>query len=660
MDTIGWAAFAAVAAAALIIVSHIYRRREPPGHGRRLLTALRWTALSLLILLLFDPELPMTGHAAGGGTQIILDASLSMRLPVDAESSQTRWQASIEEAERLAGGRDVLLFGESVHRVAVDALAEFEPDAPASRLYPALRAASESGARRVVVVTDGGIEDGSEVSRQLSQLGVDVEFRTVGERGVHNRALSELEHPDWVEEGEAFEVRIGVSGTGPGGDALSVSVREGDQTVAETSLEAPPEGRVATATLSVEPEAPEGGGLVRYDVVLEPTDAAPDDNTRTFYVHVGERPTGIAIVSFRPDWEPRFLQPVLEQALGLPVRGYLQAAPDQFVRIDAGGDAGEASDDAAVREALEEAELVVLHGLSDDAPAWAHEAASQAERVLIFPAEDASSLELPVSLAAASAGEWYPTASLPASPVAPLLASIEARALPPLHGVRPIAPAGRVWGALEASPGRDGAGSPVVVAAEESGRRWAIATAKGYWRWAFRSGEPRQAYRRLWAAIGGWLIEDEPALSGDAVRPEQRVWEQGETMRWLVPGIEADSVALQLRTEDGAVAADTVIEHIQGESVESGALPPDHYRYTVTAFAGGAQAGQGEGVLSVETYSPEFARSGAALEGFTGRGAAGTPIERPGRPLHTTPWPYLLFVGLVSTEWVLRRRWGLR
>jgi hypothetical protein len=31
-----------------------------------------------------------------------------------------------------------------------------------------------------------------------------------------------------------------------------------------------------------------------------------------------------------------------------------------------------------------------------------------------------------------------------------------------------------------------------------------------------------------------------------------------------------------------------------------------------------------------------------------------------GRPLHAAPWPYVLLVLLLCTEWVLRRRWGLR
>lgn len=662
MDAISWAAFALIAAAALVLVRYIYQRREPPGRGRTVLTALRWGALTLLILLLFDPELPVVGHAAGGErTQVVIDGSLSMRAPIAESGSGTRWDEARAEARRLAGSGDVLVFGEVPRRMSTDELEERAPEAPTSRLYPALRAASESGARRVVVITDGGVEDAAEVSRMLPRLGLDVEFRMVGgEAAPGNWALAEVRHADWVEEGADFEIEVGVVGTGEAGEPLRVRLFEGDRALAEAAIESPGEGRVATARLSLVPEAPEGGGLVRYDVVLEADDAIADDNRRTVYLHVGERPGGVVIVSFRPDWEPRFLQPVLEQALGLPVRGYLHVASDRFVRLGAGVGAGQAVDASAVRSAVEDAELLVLHGLGDDSPGWAREAASTASRVLVFPAEDAGALDLPVRLGAPAPGEWYATAAQ-SSPVAPLLATIESTVLPPLTGLRPVVSAGRGWSALEASPmRRAGGGSPVVVADEEGGRRWAVATANGFWRWAFRGGESRQAYRRLWAAVGGWLIEDEPTLAGDAVRPEGRVLERGRAPRWVAPGLAPDSMAIQVVAEDGTLVADTVVDHIQGESATIDALPPGHYRYTVTAYAGETVAGRGEGVLSVEAYSAEYARAGVTLSGFSGRREAGSALPMPGRPLHTTPWPYLLLVGLVSAEWVLRRRWGLR
>src|SRR5690606_5025232 len=121
MDPLSWALFALAAAAAFAVVYHLYRHREMPGQGRLLLAGMRWAALAILILLLFDPELPAPGLAAGGArTWVLVDASLSMALPVEAGDTTTRWARATAEAARLARcGGEVLLFGGSPERVAV-------------------------------------------------------------------------------------------------------------------------------------------------------------------------------------------------------------------------------------------------------------------------------------------------------------------------------------------------------------------------------------------------------------------------------------------------------------------------------------------------------------------------------------------------------------
>src|SRR5690606_40343767 len=83
-------------------------------------------------------------------------------------------------------------------------------------------------------------------------------------------------------------------------------------------------------------------------------------------------------------------------------------------------------------------------------------------------------------------------------------------------------------------------------AGQEGRRRWAVATAEGFWRWAFRGGEARQAYRRLWGAIGGWLIEEDVAPGDSAVRPVRIVAQRGEPIGWVAGVTDADSVAIRI------------------------------------------------------------------------------------------------------------------
>ncbi|HEX7119102.1 MAG TPA: VWA domain-containing protein [Longimicrobiales bacterium] len=663
MDLLSWAFFALAATGALAVVLHLYRRREAPGRGRMLLAGLRWAALTVLLLLLFDPHLPVPGLAAGHDrTQLLVDASLSMALPTSPEDSTPRWQTAVREARREAPGDRVLLFGDGARLVPTDSLASIEPTATASRLLPALRAASEAGTRRVIVLTDGAIDDAAEVRRMLPRLGLDVEVRPVTGGAVGNRALAEVDAPVWAEAGEPVRIRAGVAAAGPAGDSVSVELRHDGRVLATARVPVPAPGRIADAVLEFVPEAPDDGGPVRYDLALAGSDAAPDDDARSVYVHVGERPAGVALVSLRPDWEPRFLLPVLEQSLGLPVRGFLRAADGRHIELGAGEDAGRRADEATVRRLVDEADLVVIHGFGAEAPAWAAEAVREARRALIFPAEGAADAGLPFPLPPAQPGEWYATSDVPASPVAPLLASLRTTELPPLTGLRPIAGLDGVWSPLLASRGGRGSGAPVVVAGEAEDRRWAVATAQGFWRWAFRGGEARQAYRRLWSAIGGWLVE-ETFVAGDAeVRPVRRTTPRGEAVAWLAAGLDADSVAVRVTDAAGAVVTDTVVTALRGDSAYTAPLAPGHYRYEARAFAGGEEVGAAAGPLSVESYSPEFVRAAVEIGAFDAEGAGSVfaSVPRSGEPLHTLPWAYLALVLLVSTEWVLRRRWGLR
>lgn len=663
MDLLSWALFALAATGTLAVVHHLYRRREAPGHGRTLLLMLRWLALTLLILLLFDPHLPVPGFASGGErTRVLVDASLSMALPRAPGDTTTRWQAAVREAAR-AGSDEVLLFGDVARSVPKDSLASLEPSATSSRLLPALQAASEAGARRVVVLTDGGIDDAAEVRRTLPALGLDVEIRRITEGALGNRALVEVEAPAWAEAGKPLRVRASVAAVGGAGDTVDVELRRDGRVLATTRVAVPDSGRLAEALLEFEPDAPEAGGLVRYDVAIAGDDAAPDDDVRSVYVHVGERPTGVALVSLRPDWEPRFLMPVLEEALGLPVRGFLRAARERYVEMGAGADAGRPADEATVRRIVREADLVVIHGMGPGAPVWAAEAVREARRALIFPEPGARDAGVPITLPPAMPGEWYPTADLPASPVAALLAAMPTAALPPLTGVRPVAALDGAWSPITATRGGRGTGAPVVVAREADGRRWAVATAEGFWRWAFRGGEARQAYRRLWSAIGGWLIEGDAAAGDSVVRPVRIAARRGEPIGWLVGSSDADSVALRITDAEGAVVMDTVVSALRGDTAYTPPLAPGHYAYGARVFTGDTEAGAAEGPISVESYSPEFLRASAEIGAFDAEDAREPAIRnivREGRPLHTLPWVYLMIVGLVCTEWVLRRRWGLR
>lgn len=592
-------------------------------------------------------------------TVVLLDASLSMELPTTGTA--TRWTEAVTRARR-AGNTTVLLMGGPPRRIPLDSLGAVQPSFAESRLLPALQAAGEGGAEKVILITDGGIEDLAEVRRWLPRLGLELEVHGVGSTPQRDLGIAELVAPTWVEAGKPVNVQVGITGTLSGGQPATVTIRSAGAVLATTSVPAPQAGRIAPATLQFTAPAPPGGGTVRFDVALEPRDVIAANNSRTFYLQIGETPAGVALVSFKPDWEPRFLHPVLEQALGLPVRSFLRATGSQFIQGGSGVEAGKRATEAEVREAVTQADLLVVHGIGPDLPAWAREAVRSKSSVLIFPGELGVALGAGFDLPQATPGDWYISQTIPPSPVAGLLAGMPTENLPPLLGVvlPREAPTGG-WVALQAMRGRRGVEAPAAIAVAEAGRRRVIALGLGFWRWAFRGGEQRQAYTRLWGALAGWLVQEQGQQTAGAVRPVARVVGQRARPAWVAPGLSADSIRVRILAGARTVA-DSTIPLEQGDTAVSSSLAPGHYRYDARAFAGGREVGSGSGPLTVDTYSDEYARVSHSLADLSGAADLGALRQNRGgaRPLRTMIWPYLVIAALLATEWVLRRRWGLR
>lgn len=669
MDLTAWVLYLLIAAAVIGAALLHYRFREPKGRGRRLLALLRGLALAGLVLLLFNPRVP-AGRPGAPSVLALVDGSLSMTLP--GASGETAWRAARSAVRALAPDRMVLV-GDEGGRV-VTTLDNATPDAVGSRLAPALRAAAEAGTDRVVVLTDGAVEDPTEV-RRVRDAAAGVEIRRMGGERAFNAGLVGLTVPGWARVGETARVTVSVGRVGVDApDTVDVALRRGSRELARRRLETPPAGREATAELTFTPR--EGStGPVRLDVVLEGGGSIADDDRRSVYLRISDDPAGVAVVSLLPDQEPRFLMPVLARASGLPVRGWAAVTAGRWVRIGAGSDAGRLEPTEAPRGALEQADIVVLHGLGEDAPEWAVEAVQEAERVLVFPADGARGL--PFDPGPVRTADWYVSDAVPGSPVAPLLAGARTAELPPLTALRTPA-VEDFWAPLMARPGRRDEARPVLLAGRVDARRVAVALGDGYWRWAFAGDRGRALYDRLWSAVIGWLSAAEPAPERRGVEPVDRVVPRGTPSRWRVPG-DVDSVRIRLepteapeviesaagrageardRTASPDSAVDRTVRVREGIAILP-TVPPGHYRYTAEADTPGEAGATGEGEITVSWYSPEFTRP-ATLEPGPERAREGRARRGASEPLRSTPWGYLAVLLVLSMEWVLRRRWGLR
>ena len=440
--TLSWLAFGILVAGAVGFAAWIYVRRELPIPGQRLLGTLRALVLVLVLLLLWDPRLP-GGPRSGTaeGRWVLLDASASM---FAASSEDAEWASTLERAGELAGaGAQVLLFGETPRVVPADSLDTLLPVASASRLAPALARAGEAGATDVTVLSDLRLDDPVEAELNSGRFPLGVEIERRG-GPVRNAGIARFELPSRAVSGEPLSVGIALFSeeTDPG-DTIRVEVWEEDRLVASAGVLPAEPGLMATATIRL--PAPRDVGWLRYRLLVSlPGDRFDADDAKAAYTEVDPEEGGVVLLSLQPDWEPRFLLPVLSQVTGLDASGFLGISGGRFLRLGSGAQVGPPVDEAEVREALSGADLVVLHGLGAGAPDWVSTTLGEAPRAMVFPSDPAGAFASGVEVRPRLDGEWYATPDLPPSALAASLSGADLTGLPPLTDILPVQRPGAV------------------------------------------------------------------------------------------------------------------------------------------------------------------------------------------------------------------------
>jgi hypothetical protein len=621
----------------------VYARSELPVRGRRGLATRRTVTLLILLGLLFDPRLPWGGGPAASGVRwALLDASLSM-----SAAGGAPWDAAVARAERLESeGWRIVPFGSGM----VDVLPAEGPGAVGTRAAPVLARAVEAGADEVLVLSDLRFEDPVAVASTLAHAPGTVRFEALG-AGIRNAGIGRFEVADHPETEDPVAAELELFGEGMG-DSVSVEFREEGRLVSSQTLALPSPG--LSASVSVQLPTPQGTERLRYTArLMGDGDEFPSDDEAVSYMNAGHEEGGLVLVSLRPDWEPRALLSVLADVSGLPASGYLRAGPDRFVPMGRAVDRTSPVDSARVSAAVLDAALVVIHGLEGRAGAWERGLVRGSSRLLAWPADAGAADILGMSLGPAQPGEWYASATIPPSPLASDLAGLPVQDLPPVgavlsaRGPSPDAP-------LLLQLGGTGPGVPAMVLDRRGGRRTAVVLASGFWRWAAREDAGLEAYRRLWSGVAGWLLaRDVEAVAAEA-RPERWVFPRDGSVTWRIPGQADDSVLVEIASQGEPVST---LMLPSGAGVSSGRLPPGTYTYR----AGAADDPVGEGRFDVEERTDEMAFRVAAFEGDEPGAVAGEdrgPTRGP--PLRTSPWPYLLALGLLCVEWIGRRRAGLR
>lgn len=596
---------AALLGAALAFV--LYALRERAGIGRMLpLIALRGAALTVLIALVLDAA---AGRSRAPEPLVALDASRSWL----RGSGTERWTQA-QARVRAIGGDSLLVLGDSVRvRPVPDA-----PDDDASRVAPLVERALAAG-RPVVLVTDGEIEDPGTLTSLPRGSRIEI---VAGDRRP-DAAVAALEAPRAVVSGDTIEIAAIVRADAAGSPARSLVLLAGDAELSRATIESLPPAGERRVVFRTPVAGAEGPLLLR--AVLRGGDAEPRNDTLGIAVDVA-RAAGAVLVSSNPDQDSRFMVAVLRGAVSLPTRAYYRVAPGEW-RIE--GVLSRVAE-ADVRRAIREAPLVVLHG--DTAMFGAPRGATTGSLALAAPPREAT-------------GEWYAVGA-PPSPISGALSGIAWDSLAPLD-VAPDVPAGD-WEGLVTSRPRAGA-RRVAITGTSGARRVVIVGASGMWRWRFRGGTGADAYAALWGGIFDWLtaepIDRRPAILADGVI------RAGDPIRWR-RGAGADSVVTAvLRRRGDEAGVDTVLLRFGDPNtlLETPPMPAGVYDVALPGAAGGS--------LIVVNASPELLPRAQTVQSGEIGGAA---VAGDAPKLRDWGWAYLLAVGALCAEWLLRRRMGLR
>ena len=574
-----------------------------PTPGRRAgLAALRAIAIAVVVALLFDATL---GAPRPLQPSVFIDASLSMSRE-GANLLRAAWDSA-----RAVSSDSVSYFGDSVRPA--------RPDLPGtdanSRVRPVVERTMASG-RPAVVITDAEVPDSSALDGLTSGSRVIVLNRPAKP----DAAVTTMDAPRAAVDGDSLAVRLTLAAGAQGAAAGFVSLTLEDRPLGRWPFEAMSAWGERQFELRVRIDAGQGPGILRA-IVASPGDAEPRNDTLAGTIEIS-RAASAVFVSTSPDQDARFAIAVLRGTLALPTRGFLRIAPGQWRQEGTLIPATEAD----VRQAMRDAPVVILHG--DTAIFGPPQASSFGPLALLVPPETDD-------------GEWY-MSSTPASPLSGALAAIPLDSLPP---VTVGTPATGEWIALEARRGRETTRRPIVVGRDEP-RRTVTVTGSGFWRWRFRGGASADAYAALWGGIFDWLAAERADRRGAV--PDENVIRAGQPIRWR-RGSRPDSLVRVVAQRRGASVADTLVLRFGPTSAVQETRPFAAGVYDVIVPGGRT-------LLAVNASSELVPSRQRFASGSAGRRTQTDDARR----ARNAWWLYALAIAALCSEWVLRRRLGLR
>ena len=573
----------------------------------------------------------------------------------------------------------------------------------------------------VVLVSDGADTGGG---APAAPAGPPVYTVGVGaSEAARDREVLDLVAGRPIVAGSAVDLAFSTVGRGFGGEPFEVRVLEDGRVARVVTVAAPREGAVTRTVVPVSPK-PEGATLYTVEIPVARGELVAENNVRSVLVPPPGRPRRLLLVEGGPGYEHSFLKRVLRSDPGVVVdavidKGRNDLGERTFYIQDAAGLAPALSDGyPATREGLFRYDAVILANVEPERlrpPQIESTAAFVSERgggLLVLGARSfegrgfrATPVEalLPLELheegrsGVLGSGDGPPRIALTPDgrrhPIMRLGADVEETvsawaAMPALGRILPMGPPRPGAAVLAVAPG--GPAPAPVVAVQRFGRGRAMVFAgEASWRWQMLAPSTDRTYERFWRQTVRWLGGGAPervTLRADGGRSE------GEALRIEIAAADERFAPLA----DARVRVR--VRDPNGDEHEHAALPrPDEpgryaveiaprgrgvHRVTAVVEHGGDTLERASAALLVGGADPElseprrhdrllrevaratggrfFDLGGAARLAGPVRAGLGPPPAPVLRDAWDTVWGFLLMVGLLSAEWTLRRRWGLR
>lgn len=673
-----------------------YRTTVPPLYGLlgRLLTALRMTALFILVIGLAEPVVSLVRTLTReSGIAVLLDTSSSMDQPRDP-SRKTGALEAFDALHRLSGLRCIYRTFDTEIRSQTGTRLSF--DGAGTDITGALiRIPEQDDIASIILISDGRWNVGQDPAGSVLPADIPVYCIAVGsDTAAPDIVLSRVSVSAIGYDGTSIPVDLYVASSVPLAEPVRVEIREGKQVAASGS-----------ATLSA-------GGLTKVELrlplhgpgehtfhaeVIPVGDEPSDNNRRSFVVRVVKSAFRILVISDAPSADLAFVRRVIESdkafdALYVFGSDVSDSSGNQFPETVTGFDAVVILDgggDAVTPQRTHE----LLDFVSGGGGLWLlgstplPEQASALDSVLPVrfaanagPVNGDSFMEL-----TAAGRSHFITAG-----VMNMDRTNQWGDLPPLRAVLPVTVAPQTGTILvNAVSAAEGKPVPAVITGKKGSGKIVVMPVSGIWRWELMmegAGRSGGFFKGFVLGTLRWLTSDTDSsplivttdsktyLSGEKITFEARLF---DNVYSPVSGAEISLVA------DNDLSKKIILEE-RTPAVYNGILrgaAPGAHSYRAQAFTGGDLLAETTGSFPVDPFSLEMLDSSPDPEllGQIARKTGGISVtpagidsvfsrlqpriesERREENHYVALSPYLPFLAvlLLAIEWAIRKQRGM-